>query len=190
MLTAAMIAYGVNVYLWNTLKNSGMDPVAAGNVSRWVAMIAAMMGSALLGMLHGVTSIKFRADQVISGTVLNILAVGLTGYLYRQFLAQTCAARPRHFPGVRLAGIIADSLSGTDSVRRPEADRLHDVAADVGAAFRPVLHPMGTAHAFCGGTSEGSRHAGHQRHFAPGTWPSCLAASSPAWEGPGSPWRR
>jgi general nucleoside transport system permease protein len=86
------------VYLWNVLKAGGMDPVVAGNTSRWVALLAAMLGSALLGMLHGVTSIKFRADQVISGTVLNILAVGLTGYLYRQFLAQNVPAGPGTFP--------------------------------------------------------------------------------------------
>jgi general nucleoside transport system permease protein len=98
MLTAAMIAYGVNVFLWNSLKAGGMDPIAAGNLSRWLALIAALLGSGLLGMLHAVTSIKFRADQIISGTVLNILAVGLTGYLYRQFLAQDIPPGPGTFP--------------------------------------------------------------------------------------------
>jgi ABC-type uncharacterized transport system permease subunit len=98
MLTAAMIAYGVNVYLWNSLKAGGMDANAAANLSRWTALVAAMLGSGLLGMLHALTSIKFRADQIISGTVLNILAVGLTGYLYRQFLAQDIPPGPGTFP--------------------------------------------------------------------------------------------
>jgi ABC-type uncharacterized transport system permease subunit len=98
MLTAAMIAYAVNVYLWNALKAGGMDSGAAGNLSRWTALLAAILGSGLLGMLHAVTSIRFRADQIISGTVLNILAVGLTGYLYRQFLAQDIPPGPGTFP--------------------------------------------------------------------------------------------
>ncbi|MFH1028798.1 MAG: ABC transporter permease [Pseudomonadota bacterium] len=98
MLTAAMIAYGVNVYLFDALQRGGMDPMVAGNTSRWVALLAAMAGSALMGMLHAVTSIRFRADQVISGTVLNILAMGLTGYMYRQFLAQNIPPGPGTFP--------------------------------------------------------------------------------------------
>ncbi len=98
MLTSAMIAYGVNIYLFDALQKGGMDPTAAGNTSRWVALLAAIAGSALLGMLHAVTSIRFRADQVISGTVLNILAMGLTGYMYRQFLAQDIPPGPGTFP--------------------------------------------------------------------------------------------
>ena len=102
MLTAAMIAYGVNVYLFNSLQAGGMDPTEAGNVSRWVSLVAAMLGATLLGLLHTITSIKFRADQIISGTVVNILALGITGYLYRQFLAQNIPAGPGTFPIIDL----------------------------------------------------------------------------------------
>ncbi len=98
MLTSAMVAYGVNIYLFSTLQHNGVDPTVAGNTSRWVALLAAIIGSSLLGLLHAVTSIRFRADQVISGTVLNILAMGLTGYMYRQFLAQDIPAGPGTFP--------------------------------------------------------------------------------------------
>jgi ABC-type uncharacterized transport system permease subunit len=98
MLTAAMIAYGINIYLFDSLQSSGMAPVQAGNISRWVALLAAMIGSGLLGMLHAITSIRFRADQIISGTVLNILAMGFTGYMYRQFLAQDIPVGPGTFP--------------------------------------------------------------------------------------------
>ncbi len=40
-----------------------------------------------MALLHAVLSITFRVDQIISGTVVNILAVGLTGYLNRQLFA-------------------------------------------------------------------------------------------------------
>lgn len=98
MLTAAMVAYGVNVYLFDSLQQSGMDPTHAGNISRWVALVAALLASGLLGMLHAVTSIKFRADQIISGTVINILAMGVTGYMYRQYLADNIPPGPGTFP--------------------------------------------------------------------------------------------
>jgi simple sugar transport system permease protein len=102
MLTAAMIAYGINLYLWNALQAGGMDAGAAASLSRWVAVLAAVAGSGLLGLLHAVTSIKFRADQIISGTVLNILAIGFTGYMYRQYLAQDIPPGPGTFSIVDL----------------------------------------------------------------------------------------
>ena len=98
MLTSAMIAYGVNIYLFNALIQNGIDATVAGNASRWIALLAAVIGSLLMGLLHALTSIRFRADQIISGTVLNILAMGLTGYMYRQYLAQDIPPGPGTFP--------------------------------------------------------------------------------------------
>ena len=41
-----------------------------------------MLVGGLMGWLHALFSIRFRMDQIISGTVLIILAMGLTSYLY------------------------------------------------------------------------------------------------------------
>ena len=98
MLTAAMVGYGVNVYAFTALKASGMDPLMAGDLSRWMALALAVVASGLMALLHGVVSIRFKADQIISGTVINILALGITGYLYRQYLAQNIPAGPGTFP--------------------------------------------------------------------------------------------
>ena len=51
---------------------------------RWTASTAS---GALMALLHAALSIGFRVDQIISGTVINILAIGLTGYLNRQLFA-------------------------------------------------------------------------------------------------------
>jgi simple sugar transport system permease protein len=45
------------------------------------AMAAAMFGGMVYSMLHGALCVKFRANQVISGVVVNILAVALTTFL-------------------------------------------------------------------------------------------------------------
>ena len=37
-----------------------------------------------MALLHAVLSISFRVDQIISGTVINMLAIGVTGYLNTQ----------------------------------------------------------------------------------------------------------
>lgn len=98
MLTAAMTAYGVNVYTFTALKAGGMDPTIAGDLSRWFALALAVASSGLMALLHAVVSIRFKADQIISGTVINILALGITGYLYRQYLAQDIPPGPGTFP--------------------------------------------------------------------------------------------
>ncbi len=98
MLTGAMVGYGVNVYAFTWMKQGGMDPASAGELSRLLALVLAVASSGLLALLHGVVSIRFKADQIISGTVINILALGLTGYLYRQYLAQNIPAGPGTFP--------------------------------------------------------------------------------------------
>jgi len=47
-----------------------------------VGVLAALVVGGLMGLLHGTFSIRYRMDQIISGTVLIILASGLTAYLF------------------------------------------------------------------------------------------------------------
>ncbi len=51
-----------------------------------VAVVAGMLAGAVVAALHGVLSIRFKINQIISGTVINILAVGLTGFLRGSFI--------------------------------------------------------------------------------------------------------
>lgn len=47
-------------------------------------VIIALLVGALMGWLHALLSIRFRMDQIISGTVLIILATGFTSYLFNR----------------------------------------------------------------------------------------------------------
>jgi general nucleoside transport system permease protein len=47
----------------------------------WLGVAAAVIGGGITVMLHALLSIHFKTDQIISGTVINILAVGVTGFL-------------------------------------------------------------------------------------------------------------
>jgi len=101
MLMAAMVCYAFNLFSYQWLKEI-MDPATAGTMSRWLALIAGVISALLLGALHAVVSIKFKVDQIISGTVINILAIGVTGYFYRQFLAENIPPGPGTFPLIEI----------------------------------------------------------------------------------------
>jgi ABC-type uncharacterized transport system permease subunit len=49
----------------------------------WVlGLLIGMLGGGALALIHAFFSIHLRTDQIVGGTALNFLAVGITGYLY------------------------------------------------------------------------------------------------------------
>jgi general nucleoside transport system permease protein len=54
----------------------------------WVGMASGIAVGALLGALLAVLSIRYQVDQIIGGTVINILALGLTSYLGARVLVE------------------------------------------------------------------------------------------------------
>lgn len=53
----------------------------------YVAILAAIMGGALFSLIHALLCLKYKANQVISGVVVNILAMAMTAYLTKQINA-------------------------------------------------------------------------------------------------------
>lgn len=73
-----------------------------------VGVGVAMVSGVLLALLHAVLSITVRVNQIISGTVINILAIGLTGFLNRAlFFQQNVPHAPGVLPVIHLP-ILAD----------------------------------------------------------------------------------
>ncbi len=66
MLMSAFIAFLANVYLGNL----------------WLATLIGALAGATMGALLAFMAVTLKMDQIIAGTVTNILAIGLTGYLY------------------------------------------------------------------------------------------------------------
>lgn len=79
MLTGAFAGFMTNVYL----SAPGVLPALQAQPIRLaLAALVAMVAGGLMAMLHAILSIRFKVDQIISGTVLNIFALGITNYLY------------------------------------------------------------------------------------------------------------
>ncbi|MFT5193715.1 MAG: ABC-type uncharacterized transport system permease subunit [Cellvibrionaceae bacterium] len=51
-----------------------------------IGLICAMLAGMILSAVHGVFSIRYKINQIVSGTVINIFAVGFTSYLSARFL--------------------------------------------------------------------------------------------------------
>jgi simple sugar transport system permease protein len=49
----------------------------------WVTgLLIGMAAGALLALVHAIFAVSLRADQIVSGVAVNLLALGVTGYLY------------------------------------------------------------------------------------------------------------
>ncbi len=49
----------------------------------WIGVLGALIVGMLVALMHAIVSISFRANQVVSGTAINIFATGITGFLLR-----------------------------------------------------------------------------------------------------------
>ena len=46
-----------------------------------LGVVAAILAGGVMALIHGVVSINFKANQIVSGVAINIIALGLTSYL-------------------------------------------------------------------------------------------------------------
>ncbi|APC48570.1 ABC transporter permease [Virgibacillus halodenitrificans] len=56
-----------------------------GSWTPWVSIIVATFIGAIFSIIHAVASVSFRANQVVSGVAINMLALGIGVYLTKQW---------------------------------------------------------------------------------------------------------
>jgi ABC-type uncharacterized transport system permease subunit len=80
MLMAAFTGFMTNV----AISEPGVDPsLQTVPVRLGLSILVALLTGGAMGLLHALLSIQYKVDQIVSGTVINILALGLTGYFYK-----------------------------------------------------------------------------------------------------------
>lgn len=64
----------------------------------WLGVVAAILSGMAIAALHAVLSISLLVDQIVSGTVINILSLGVTGVFYRTYLQDANLKGPGTLP--------------------------------------------------------------------------------------------
>jgi simple sugar transport system permease protein len=85
----------VNIAIEGMMLMAAMSAAAVAGYTQslLLGLAAGLISGALMAALHAFLSIRFRMDQIISGTVINFLAAGLTGHIYQIYLV------PPRWPG-------------------------------------------------------------------------------------------
>ena len=103
--------------------------VAAITSSVWIGLAAGIASSLALSALHGIASITFRGNQLISGVAINFLAAGMTVLVAQSWFKQ---------------GGRTPSLTGNgrfNAVEFPLAESLKDLPV-----FGPIYHGLISGH--------------------------------------------
>ena len=103
--------------------------VAALSGLVWLGLLAGIGSSILLSGLHGLASITFRGNQLISGVAINFLAAGLTVLIAQSWFRQ----------GGRTPSLIGDGRF--KSLTLPGAEELREVAI-----IGPLYHDLLSGH--------------------------------------------
>ncbi len=124
MLVAAMCAGAVAFYTGNA----------------WVGALAGIAGSLIFALIHGITSITFRGNQLIAGVALNFLASGMTVLVAQSLFGQGGRTPPlegaARFNPIELP--LAEALSGVPLLGPLYSDVISGHSILVYAAFAIV----------------------------------------------------
>ena len=83
-----------NIGIEGTMLFAAQVSVIVGTTtgSLWAALLAALLTGGIVAGLHAFLVIKFKVDQIISGTAINILGSGVTSFVSSRFLEKNIDA--------------------------------------------------------------------------------------------------
>ncbi len=83
----------VNVAIEGQLLTGAFGGALVGTIAgnAWVGIVGGMLGGMFISLLLAWFCIRYLVDQVVLGIVLNLLALGLTGFIYEQVMQHDSA---------------------------------------------------------------------------------------------------
>ena len=99
----------INIAIEGMMLSAALAAVAFAGVfdSLWMGLLAASLVGGIMAAIHAVLSIRYKVDQIISGTVINILAAGGTRFLNIRLLEPAGLSTPGQIGSVRIP-LLAD----------------------------------------------------------------------------------
>jgi ABC-type uncharacterized transport system permease subunit len=88
----------VNIAIEGMMLSAAMTSCMAASITDnlWFGVLVGVITGAFYGVIHGVLSIKYKVNQIISGTAINIFSTGITSYISAKFL--------QHYPELNQSG--------------------------------------------------------------------------------------
>ncbi|MEP6507668.1 MAG: ABC transporter permease [Gemmatimonadales bacterium] len=125
--------------------------------SPWIGVLAGIAGGLIFGLIHAVATIRYRADQVVVGIAINLLAIGVTRFFLKLAFASSSNSprvagfggnaaahgfdNPLVWMGLLAAPVLAFFLYRTPFGLRVRAVGEHpDAAASVGVSVNKIRY--------------------------------------------------
>lgn len=125
--------------------------------SPWIGLLSGILGGLVFGLIHAVATIRYRADQVVVGIAINLLAIGVTRFFLKLAFASSSNSpringfegnaaangfdNPLLWMGLLVAPLLAFFLYRTPFGLRIRAVGEHpDAAASVGVSVNRVRY--------------------------------------------------
>ncbi|MBS1250105.1 MAG: hypothetical protein MAG431_01695 [Chloroflexi bacterium] len=99
----------INIAIEGMMLSGAFAAVAFAGIfnNLWLGLLCASLVGGLMAAVHAVLSIKYKVDQIISGTVINILAAGATRFLNLRLLEPSGLSAPGQLGAIRIP-LLAD----------------------------------------------------------------------------------
>lgn len=77
----------INIAIEGMMLASAMTATVVGSLTNlWLGLLSGIIVGGLLGLLHAWLSVTYKADQIVSGVVINIFALGITSFISSKYL--------------------------------------------------------------------------------------------------------
>lgn len=107
---AGLIGLTLEGYMLGGAFGAALGSYYAHNA--WAGVLAGILAGVALALVYGVSAIRFRADQVVVGIAINLLAIGLTRFFLRlAFGSSSNSPRVPGFGGEQTGSGLAALLS-------------------------------------------------------------------------------
>lgn len=84
---SGIISLGLEGYMLTGAFSATLGAHYSG--SAWIGVLAGVFGGLVFGLLQAVASIRYRADQVVTGIAINLLAIGVTRFFLKLAFASS-----------------------------------------------------------------------------------------------------